>query len=172
MSYGPLTSRALDAQWQLTAVAGIGLTKSCCNMDIVMPAVLDKMHLRDNKMPWDFSRYQPDVVTICLGQNDGVVDSTLFCSAYVKFINSVRTHYPKADIICLTSPMANITLNVVLQHYLSSVTAYVNAQGDKKVYKYFFSKRYHNGCGGHPDMAEHTQIADELTTYIKQIEGW
>jgi lysophospholipase L1-like esterase len=172
MSYGPLTSRALEAQWQLTAVAGIGLTKSCCNMDIVMPAVLDKMHLRDNKMLWDFSRYQPDVVTICLGQNDGIVDSTLFCSAYIKFINSVRAHYPKADIVCLTSPMANITLNVVLQHYLSSITAHINAQGDKRVYKYFFSKRYHNGCGGHPDMAEHTQIADELTAYIKQIEGW
>ena len=172
MSYGPLTSRALDAQWQLTAVAGIGLTKSCCNMDIVMPTVLDKMQLRDNKMPWDFSRYQPDVVTICLGQNDGVVDSTLFCNAYVKFINTVRMHYPKADIICLTSPMANITLNVVLRKYLSGITAYVNAKGDKKVYKYFFSKRYHSGCGGHPDFQEHGQMADELIVYIKQVEGW
>ncbi|WP_426669998.1 SGNH/GDSL hydrolase family protein [Mucilaginibacter sp. McL0603] len=172
MSYGPVTSRALDAQWQLTAVAGIGLTHSCCNMDILMPDVLDKMYLRNNKMQWDFSRYQPDVVTICLGQNDGVVDSTLFCSAYVKFINTVRMHYPKADIICLTSPMANITLNVVLRKYLSGIAAYMNAQGDKKVYKYFFSKRYHNGCGGHPDMAEHMQIADELTAYIKQVEGW
>ena len=172
MSYGPLTSRALDAQWQLTAVAGIGITKSCCNMGIVMPDVVDKMYLRENKMPWDFSRYQPDVVTICLGQNDGVVDSTLFCSAYVKFISNVRMHYPKADIICLTSPMANITLNVMLQKYLSGITAYANAKGDKKVYKYFFSKRYHNGCGGHPDMAEHAQIADELTAYIKQVEHW
>ncbi len=172
MSYGPLTSRTLDAQWQLTAVAGIGLTHSCCNMDIVMPEVLDKIFLRNNKTQWDFSRYQPDVVTICLGQNDQAVDSTIFCSAYVKFINTVRTYYPKADIICLTSPMANITLNVMLRKYLSGITAYVNTKGDKKVYKYFFSKRYHNGCGGHPDLEEHREMADELTAYIKRVEGW
>src|ERR1700761_1383900 len=37
MSYGALTSRALDAQWQLTAVAGIGLTHSCCHMNMRVP---------------------------------------------------------------------------------------------------------------------------------------
>jgi len=172
MSYGARTSRALDAQWQLTAVAGIGLTRSCCDMNIVMPDVVDKLYLRDNKIQWAFSRYQPDVVTICLGQNDGIIDSTLFCNAYVQFIGNVREYYPKADIICLNSPMANDELTPVLKRYLSSITAYMNNQGDKKVYKYFFSKRYHNGCGGHPDMDEHAQIAEELTTYIKQVEGW
>ena len=172
MSYGARTSRTLNAQWQLTAVAGIGLTHSCCNMDILMPEVLDKVYLRNNKMQWDFSRYQPDIVTICLGQNDGIVDSVLFCSTYVTFIDNVRTHYPKADIICLTSPMANDTLTSVLKKYLSGITAYMNNKGDKRVYKYFFSKRYHNGCGGHPDLAEHEQIADELTACIKQIAHW
>jgi lysophospholipase L1-like esterase len=172
MSYGALTSRALDAQWQLTAVAGIGLTHSCCKMDIVMPDVLDKMRMRDNKLLWDFKRYQPDVVTICLGQNDGIVDSTLFCSAYVKFIGDVRKHYPDADIICLTSPMANDSLSHVLKRYLAGITTYVNNAGDKKVTKYYFSKRYHNGCGGHPDMEEQAEIAEELTAYIKQVEGW
>ncbi|MGZ3810750.1 MAG: SGNH/GDSL hydrolase family protein [Mucilaginibacter sp.] len=172
MSYGPRTSRALDAQWQLTAVAGIGLTHSCCNMDIVMPDVLDKMLLRDNKIQWDFTRYQPDVVTICLGQNDGIVDSAFFCNAYVRFIDTVRKYYPKADIICLNSPMANDELTPVLKRYLSGITAYENQQGDKKVYKYFFSKRYHNGCGGHPDLNEHENISDELTAYIRQVESW
>lgn len=172
MSYGPLTSRALNAQWQLTAVAGIGLTHSCCDMDIVMPDVLDKVYLRNNKIPWDFRRYQPDVVTICLGQNDGIADSVKFCGAYVNFIGRVRKAYPRADIICLTSPMANDELSSVLKRYLSGITTYVNDEGDKKVYRYFFSKRYHNGCGGHPDMQEHVQIAAELTAYIKQVENW
>lgn len=172
MSYGALTSRALDAQWQITAVAGIGLTHSCCKMDIVMPDVLDKVYLRNNKMPWDFKRYQPDVVTICLGQNDGVVDSTKFCNAYVQFIGSVRKVYPKADIICLTSPMANAGLTPVLKKYISGITSYLNNAGDKKVYRYCFSKRYFHGCGTHPDMEEQAQIADELTAYIRQVEGW
>jgi len=40
--------------------------------------------LRGDTITWDFKAYQPDVVTICLGQNDGPKqDSTLFCSTYV-----------------------------------------------------------------------------------------
>lgn len=171
-SYGAITSRALNAQWQLTAVAGIGLTHSCCNMDIVMPDVFDKTLLRDNKLPWDFRRYQPDVVTICLGQNDGVQDSTLFCSAYVKFIQTVRKRYPNADIICLSSPMANDALRAAMHKYLTGVVAYVNNAGDKKVSKYFFSKRFYHGCGTHPDMDEQRQIATELTVCIKNAESW
>jgi lysophospholipase L1-like esterase len=172
MSYGARTSRALNAQWQLTAVAGIGHIHSCCSMNIVMPDVFDKTFLRDNKDPWDFNRYQPDVVTICLGQNDGIKDSTQFCGAYVQFIAAVRKAYPKADIICLTSPMANILLRTTLARYLTGIVAHMNNNGDKKVYKFFFPKWYHHGCGGHPDMDEQGEIADLLANYIKQVEGW
>jgi len=172
MSYGARTSRNLDAQWQLTALAGVGLVHSCCKMNVVMPEIYDKVSLRSDSINWDFKAYQPDVVTICLGQNDGKQDSTFYCTAYVNFIKAIRQHYPKADIICLTSPMADKGLTAVLQSYLTGITAYMNANGDKKVSKYFFSKQYHNGCGGHPDMDEHALIADELTAYIKQLKGW
>lgn len=173
MSYGALTSRNLDAQWQLTALAGVGLVHSCCNMKVVMPQIYDKVFLAMDTLLWDFKKYQPDIVTICLGQNDGPKqDSAVFCGAYVKLIRGIREHSPKADIICLSSPMGDSTLTSVLKRYLSSITAYLNASGDKKVYKYFFSKQYHNGCGGHPDLDEHKLIAGELTAYIKQLKGW
>lgn len=172
MSYGPRTARALNAEWQLTAVAGIGLTHSCCKMDIIMPQVLDKVYLRNNLIEWDFKKYQPDVVTVCLGQNDGIVDSTKFCTAYVNFINDIRGHYPKAAIICLTSPMGGDKLTNALKKYLTSITAYFNNQGDKKVYWYAFAKHYNGGCGGHPNLAQHGEIADELTAYVKTVKGW
>ena len=172
MSYGARTSRNLDAQWQLTALAGVGLTHSCCDMNVVMPQIFDKVFLRGDSIKWDFKKYEPDVVTICLGQNDGIKDSTLFCDAYVNFIKTVRQDYPNADIVCLTSPMADQKLTAVLQRYLNGITRYVNTNGDKKVHKYFFSRQYHNGCGGHPDINEHQLIADELTVYIKQLKGW
>jgi lysophospholipase L1-like esterase len=172
MSYGPRTSRNLNAQWQLTSVAGIGLVHSCCNMDIDMPTVFDKVYLRNDSLIWNFKRYQPDVVTVCLGQNDGVQDSILYCDIYAKFIKTLRQKYPDADIVCLTSPMADERLSTVLQHYLTAITENVNNNGDKKVYKYFFSKRYYQGCGTHPDIKEHQFIADELTAYLKQLENW
>lgn len=172
MSYGPRAARNLNADWQLTSLAGIGLIHSCCNLKVVLPQIVDKVFIYADSIAWNFKNYQPDVVTVCIGQNDGPQDSALFCSTYVKLLTNMRQHYPKADIICLTSPMADGTLLPVLKRYLTGITAYMNTHGDKKVSKYFFSKQYHNGCGGHPDIDEHKLIADELTAYIKQVKSW
>jgi hypothetical protein len=172
MSYGMITARALNAQAHLTSVSGIGLIRSCCNLTITMPTVFDNMDLRNGSKKWDFRNYQPDVVTVCLGQNDGVQDSTKFCSAYCDFIERLRTDYSGAKIVCLTSPMADETLVAVLKKYLSSIVAFENNRGDKNVYTFFFSKRYHNGCGDHPDINEHQQMADELIPFVKKVTGW
>ncbi len=172
MSYGAVTARNLHAQWHLSSVSGIGLTHSCCGLKIIMPQVFDKINMRSDSILWDFNKYQPDVVTICLGQNDGIQDSAFFCNAYVEFIKTVRSIYSNAHIICLTSPMANEKLNAAQRKYLEAVTSFINAQGDKKVSSYFFSKRYYHGCDSHPNLEEHKQIAEELTAYIKTVMNW
>lgn len=172
MSYGPVTSRALNAQWILSSVSGIGIIHSCCKMNVTMPQVFDKINMRDDSLLWNFDSYVPDVATICLGQNDGLVDSLIFCNTYSNFIRDIRAAYSNADIICLSSPIADSSLTVVLKNYLTSIVAGMNKRGDKKVYKYFFSKQYHQGCGGHPDLGEHKLIANELTNYIKHLEKW
>jgi hypothetical protein len=167
------TSRNLNAQWTLTALAGVGLVHSCCNMAVVMPKIYDKVSLYADTISWDFKSYTPAVVTICLGQNDGPKqDSAVFCNAYIGLIKNIRASYPKADIVCLTSPMGDQTLTTVLKKYLTAITAHLNAEGDKRISKFFFSRSYNSGCGGHPDLAEHTLIANELTAYIKQLKGW
>ncbi len=172
MAYGPQVARRLNAQWQLTSVSGIGLVHSCCNMTVTMPDVFDKVNLRDNKVVWDFSRYQPDAVTICLGQNDGVQDSTTFCGAYLNFLTTVRSHYPKARLVCLTSPMADAKLMAVQKRYLSGIVAEANRQGDRAVQPFFFSRSFNSGCGGHPDLAEHVLIANELTDFLRTTLHW
>ena len=168
MSYGPLTARALDAQWHITAVSGIGLIHSCCKMQITMPQVFDKVDQRDDSIFWNFNDYIPDMVTICLGQNDGIQDSTTFCNAYSDFVKTIRNKYPVAKIILLTSPMANAALTAVLKNYLTSIDDYFHAHGDKNIYKYFFEKQYNHGCMSHPDLQEHREIADLLIHFIKE----
>jgi hypothetical protein len=74
MSYGPLTARALNAQWHISAVSGIGMIHSCCDMKILMPKVFDKINMSSDSLSWNFDEYIPDLVTICLGQNDGIQD--------------------------------------------------------------------------------------------------
>ena len=172
MSYGPTTARLLNAQWYLTAVAGIGMIHSCCNMNITMPQVFDKVNLRNDTLNWNFKKYTPDVLTICLGQNDGKADSVAFCSAYVAFIGRLRTHYPEADIVCLNSPMANAELTAELKRYILGIERYMRDSGDKKISHYFFSRSYNDGCGGHPSVEQHQLIAAQLAGYIKGLKGW
>lgn len=171
-SYGAITARNLQANWHLTSVSGIGLIHSCCNMNITMPQVFDKINLAGNSLSWDFSRYQPDVVTICLGQNDGKQDSIQFCNAYQAFILTIRKHYPQAAIVCLTSPMADKELSDLMKRYLRGIVTACHKRGERHVYSYFFSKRYHSGCGDHPSLQEHEEIAAELSAFIGKIKDW
>jgi lysophospholipase L1-like esterase len=168
MAYGPLTARALNAQWELTSVSGIGMIHSCCDMKLLMPQVYDKLDLRDDSIPYDFNDYVPDIVTICLGQNDGIQDSTAFCSAYVDFVKTVRSKYANAKFILLSSPMADDKLRTALKNYLTSIDDYFHKHGDKNIYKYFFEKQYNHGCMSHPDLLEHQEISDLLTGFIKE----
>jgi len=172
LSYGPIIARALKSQWSLSAVSGVGLMHSCCGMDIIMPPVFDKVDMRSDSVAWDFSIYQPDVVTVCLGQNDGIQDSAKFCSSYVKFINDLRGHYPKAQIILLTSPMGDMHLTTALKKYLKSIHLAMKKLGEQKVDTYFYSKQYHNGCDSHPDLEEHQLMAKELGNFIKNKMKW
>jgi hypothetical protein len=68
--------------------------------------------------------------------------------------------------------MADEHLGSALKNYLTGIVGYMWRNGDKKIDKYFYSRQYHNGCGGHPDMKEHQLIAGELTKAIKKIMRW
>jgi hypothetical protein len=172
MAYGPLTARALNTQWHLSSVSGIGLMHSCCNMNIVMPPVFNKIDLRGDSVLWDFTLYQPDVLTVCLGQNDGIQDSAVFCTAYINFIHQLHSYYPKAKIVLLSSPMADEKLKAVLTKQIIAIVNAVNKNSSSKLSYYFFSRSFNGGCDYHPSMEEHQLIAKELTVYLKKMMHW
>lgn len=172
MSYGAIAARSLNAQYHLSSVSGVGLIHSCCNMEITMPQVFDKVNMRSNSIGWDFNKYQPDVVTICLGQNDGVQDTAIFCAKYISFVETLRGYYPNAVFVLLSSPMADETIKTFMKKTLATVEWELRKKGDRNVYTYFFSRSYTAGCDYHPSLDEHTLIAGELTGAIKKIMNW
>lgn len=172
LSYGALTARSVNAQYHLSSVSGIGLMHSCCNMDVIMPAVFDKISMRNNAIQWDFANYQPDVVTVCLGQNDGVQDSAAFCTNYISFMQQLRQYYPRATFILLSSPMADERLRNFLRLSIRAVRLHLTQAGDNKIFTHVFEKQFIGGCDAHPSGKEHKQIATELTTVIKTIMNW
>lgn len=171
-SYGAITARTLQADYHLTSESGIGMVHSCCEKPFTMPRVFNKMNLALDSIEWNFSRFQPDVVSICLGQNDGIQDSLLFTAAYVKFIQAVRKVYPTTQIICLTSPMADAQLRKVLSNYLQGIVAHSRKSGDSKIDMHIFQTSNTEGCGYHPSKQQHQQIAKELVLYLKDKMKW
>lgn len=172
LSYGAIAARTLNAQYHLSSVSGIGLMHSCCNMNIIMPKVFDKISMRNDTIRWNFQNYQPDLITICLGQNDGVQDSATFCNNYISFILQLRSYYPKSSFILLSSPMADNKLRNFMRSSLQSVTSSMKKLGEKKIHTYIFEKQFASGCDSHPDLKEHRIMADELTSFIRKMMKW
>ena len=171
-AYGPEVARRLNAQWMLSSVSGIGLIQSCCGNTFTMPDVYENTNLSTSGSKWDFSVYQADVVTVCLGQNDGIQDSVKFCNAYVNFLGTVRSKYPNASIVCLTSPMANTGLFNSQKNYLTGIVEHMNNKNDANVYKLFLTPNLNSGCDSHPSKAEHQVTASELEVFLKEKLGW
>ncbi len=172
LSYASIVSRDLGAHCHLSSVSGIGMVHSCCDNTYTMPDVFEKINLGTDGADWDFSAYIPDAVIISLGQNDGIQDSTLFCSTYVDFIGTLRSHYPDAYIVCLNSPMGDASLTQALDNYLDGIVGYLNTSGDAKVLKFMVTNGLTSGCDYHPTAAEHEIVASELTPYLQTLLGW
>lgn len=175
MSFGPVTARNFNAQWQLSSVSGIGMTRSCCGLETTMPKVFSKINFDEDGADWNFptdDAEEPNVVVITLGQNDGIQDSTEYCSTYVAFVKKIRSIYRKSIIICSTSPMANEKLQKQLNNYIPSITEELHRLGDLNVQAFLYRKSYRSGCFFHPTLSQHTEMAQELIPFISEVSGW
>ena len=68
--------------------------------------------------------------------------------------------------------MGDTSLVTYQKDILARVARRCEASGERKVSTYAFARHYYHGCGGHPDLAEHAQIADELTKFLQTTIGW
>lgn len=182
MAYGPRVARALGANYVVSSVSGIGVYRNWNSEGPTMPQVYEHTGLRaDDGRMWDFSQYQPKVVSIALGTNDFSggdgktprlpFDSALFIGNYVRFIQLVKSKYPQAQIALLSSPMMNGDNRILLQNCLATVKAEVDRRfpGDRPVALFFFSPMQPGGCAGHPSVEDHGIMAQELLPFFKGL---
>jgi hypothetical protein len=181
-AYGPRVARALGVNFMLSSVSGIGIYRNWNSDGPTMPQVYEKADLRpDSRRPWDFSRYQPRIVSISLGTNDYSngdgkherlpFDSTVFVTRYIQFVRLVRSKYPAARIALLSSAMINGPRRTQLQNCLRAVKSGIDAlyPAGKPVALYFFRPMQARGCNGHPNVEDHGILAEELTLFFKQL---
>lgn len=182
LAYGPRVARALNANFILASVSGIGIYRTWNKEGPSMPQVYENLNFQLNDSPkWDFATYTPGIVSIALGTNDmsrgdGIpreaFDTLRFVRDYVSFVRLVKTKYPQAKIALLSSPMIKGADREVLQRCLTRVKMEtdVNYPMAKPVATYFFRPMEPHGCSGHPDVNDHQLMAEELRPFFERLE--
>jgi lysophospholipase L1-like esterase len=181
-AYGPVVSRKLGINYILSSVSGIGIYRTWNREEPSMPQVYDRADLQTSSTrKWDFSIYTPKIVSIALGTNDlsngdgktprAPFDSAKFVTAYIKFVQFVKSRYPTAQIVFLNSPMVEGNKNILLENCLSVIKSSIDHSypSDKPVALYFFKPRKGRGCTGHPNVEDHAVMAEELYPFFKDL---
>ena len=108
-AWGPVTARALNAQYHITATSGRGLYRNNTGtISNTLPKNYDNLFEDDASVSWNHSTYHPDVISIHLGTNDLAqeeggeqykLDDEAFKQTYIDFITKLRGYHPCANII-------------------------------------------------------------------------
>ncbi|HEU4607967.1 MAG TPA: cellulase family glycosylhydrolase, partial [Chitinophagaceae bacterium] len=162
-AYGPRIARALGANFMVSSVSGIGVYRNWNSNGPTMPQVYEHTDLKMNSARnWDFSIYNPKIVSIALGTNDFSdgdgkakrlpFDSADFVNQYIRFVQLIKSKYPLARILLLSSAVIHGQKRVTLQNCLSAVKRAVdkNYPSDLPVTTCFLKEMTARGCSGHP----------------------
>lgn len=174
-AYGPRVARALGTDFILSSVSGIGIYRNWDSDGPTMPQLYENTDFALNSYrKWKFNTYKPKIVSIALGTNDcndgngatarSPFNSDTFITKYIEFVKLVKSKYPLAKIILLNSPVVKAPKNIILQNCLNAVKVGIDQQFpvDAPVTVYFLKEMNPTGCSGHPGVADHGVIANEL----------
>ncbi len=140
---------------------------------------------------WDHDLYVPDAIVVALGTNDfSLGDSTLanprpdisveeFTAAYIEFVDKLRSYHPEATFFGMTSPMlgdgwprSGDTFLTDHRNAISAVEAHYDAEGFAGFHPIQVEKVSGGGCGTHPDVEEHAEMAEVIAEAIAEAMGW
>ena len=188
-AWGAVVCRTLNAQYMCTAYSGRGVYRNNTGSTTgTVPSFYNRIHPDDAASSWTVSNYIPDVVVVHLGTNDfapeagtpaSALDSASFVNAYISFVNTIRSNYPSADIIC-TVPNSMTDYYPSGSKWLTRVTNYHHAivnhfttGGDTKVHYFALTPQSTPfGEDFHPTSATQQSMSDQIVPTIKTIKGW
>lgn len=182
MAYGPRVARSLGTAFILNSVSGIGIYRNWNSDGPTMPQVYPQTDFQLNSnRPWNFSLFQPQVISIALGTNDfsngdgkrerKPFDSAQFVSQYIQFVKTVKSKNRSAKLALLSSPMVHGTNRTLLQNCITAVKREIDLfyPADQPVALYFFKPMQARGCTGHPNVEDHALLAAELLPFFKSL---
>lgn len=181
-AYPAITARYFNAQYHCTAKSGIGIMVSW--FPLIMPEMYDRLDPTDSSSKWDFSKFTPDVVVINLFQNDSWIvkipaneqfkkrfgtkppDENHIVNAYKSFVQTIRSTYPKAQIICMLGSMDITKTGSPWPGYVQKAVADLN---DPKIFAYIAP---YKNTPGHPKVTEQKELAEGLINFMNKHIKW
>ena len=174
--FAPLIAKHFNAQYTTTCRSGAGMY---CDWqgktDGTIPKRFDRTLMESSEPQWDFKRWIPDVVVICLGLNDhsGLKDSSgkisdeksaSFRKTYRDFLETVRSVYPNVKIVAVAAFLEWTRANV------KEVVDDEIASGKHDIYYTQFDEFPGGYVGnGHPTVATHQKMADQIITSMESF---
>jgi hypothetical protein len=173
LTYGAITARTLNAEYFTVCRSGIGIVQGYGGgKDFTMPKLYDEVTIK-NKMTWDFTQFQPQLVVIDLGGNDlsAPLDSALFVTNYVDFLKRIRKNYASAKFVCVAGPSSPGEKWQKWRRYIHTVVEQFG-EIDPAVYYFEFKTFEPSGSDWHPNVAEHKKMADDLVPFTRKLMNW
>lgn len=178
-AYGPRVARALDVDFELNCVSGIGIYRNWNDEnEAVMPEVYPYLHLNGNhgERAEVSKEDPPQIVSIALGTNDfslgdGVKNRTAFDPEkfrenYIRFIEAVFETYPETKVALLSSPMTGEEESKELIKILKEIQAELP---ERPIEIFEFDKINLRGCSGHPSLEDHKIMAKQLVPFYRKL---
>lgn len=187
MSYAPLLSRLLDADWSVVAKSGGGVVHNYAD-----PWPSDKPHAIDrygwtffhdaiskDNPEWDSHKFPVDAVIVALGVNDfsdphRKPTKREFCTGYNALLQKIRQMNPQAKIICLGLLPSHLPGEAC-----DWIAASVQAQHDDKVYFVplndkapLLAPEEYTDWSTHPNILGHIKVAAYLKDKVAAIMEW
>lgn len=178
LAYGPRVARALNTNYVLNCVSGMGMYRNWNDEnEPVMADVYPSLRFNGNRDEIVAENdVEPDIVSIALGTNDlslgdGVkeraeFDEEIFTRRYISFVEMIFSKYPDVKIALLSSPMIGKKENDLLVKSLKRVKEHFT---EKDIFIFEFEKMEAGGCTSHPDIEDHREMAEKLIPFYAQL---
>jgi lysophospholipase L1-like esterase len=175
LSYGAIVARNLNAEYRAIAYSGKGVFQNYGGgREEVMPELYERTNPFDEDSEWNFSKWIPDIVVVNLGTNDfssEIPDSLSFVQSYSNLLNTINRNYPKAQIVCLLSPMLSNHWPIGIDARINCgkfIQAAISVLANQNIHYSELSVQGDNGygCDYHPNKKQHEVNAEELTRCI------
>jgi lysophospholipase L1-like esterase len=179
LCYSRLLADKFQAQCHIIGCGGKGIVRDWQGLTSarLAPEYYEYTLPDDVTTKWDPQKYVPDLIGICLGNNDfgiGVPDQVSYINAYTEFVRKLRRDAPEAFILLITSPSltddpGKVPMRTVQKAYLEEV---VQRLGDPRVQVVQIA--HYEGVPGdfHPSGTSHRAVANELEPVIRKLLNW